>query len=347
MGFEKPSEILNQPNLETNPDTPVRHFTPGEDGKDRFGNRFFKSPELAFTDREGEKSKAGLLISKSGVEFIKSHPGILRRLEGGLVELEKMADESEGEKNKRLERGREAAKVYWNSIGNMHEEKNTWQSSAPAAILKILGGLYSRIKDIAEGIAEIGAEIQSSANDKMRILDIGDGVTLSFLFEGAQSRVYVLNINGDRYVVKVKKGKTSDNSVKHNYTQPYINEMLQLQEMGAELRELMDKNNVVLPEFLFVSSEVSCVKFEEGKMIVQYGVYAGIINRLDSNGFSEKVIEYVKEKNRKESLWSNIQIDTRKRGKLKYDNFILRDDHKLAWIDPLLYFNEELESETP
>lgn len=338
MGFEKPPQILNQRNLETNPEVSIRHFKPLEGGRDRFGNRFFKSPELAFTDREGEKSKAGLLLSKTGEEFIKNNPGILRKLEEGLIELEKTADVSEEEREKRFERERKRG--GW----DMSRKRSIVERVVPADIMEIFSDLY---RGVTRNLGDQVRHIKDKAEEKMRVLDIGEGATLSYLFEGAQSRVYVLDIKGDRYIIKVKRGDISDDALREHYAQPYINEMLQLQEMRTDLHDLMEQNHVSLPEFLFTSSEVSCVKFEEGKMVLQHGDYGELIHQLDRKGFNKKVVEYVGEKRRTEPLWSNIIVDREKNDQLKYDNFIFKPDGHLVWIDPLLYYNRELAFSKP
>ncbi|MBP6884080.1 MAG: hypothetical protein KBC06_02515 [Candidatus Pacebacteria bacterium] len=66
----------------------VEHFHPVKDGRDRFGNRIFYSPELAYDDRDGQRTKAALLVSKEGEEFIKTNKGILKDIAQGLATIE-------------------------------------------------------------------------------------------------------------------------------------------------------------------------------------------------------------------------------------------------------------------
>lgn len=77
-----PPEIIRDPNAG------VKYFTPEKDDRDRFSNRLFSSPQLAYLDRSGDKVKAGLLVSPDGQAFIENNPKILQDIEYGLVNLE-------------------------------------------------------------------------------------------------------------------------------------------------------------------------------------------------------------------------------------------------------------------
>lgn len=57
-------------------------------GKDRFGNKLWKSPDKTFVDHTGEKRQASLLISPEGSELLKRHSGLLKKIDSGLAQFE-------------------------------------------------------------------------------------------------------------------------------------------------------------------------------------------------------------------------------------------------------------------
>jgi hypothetical protein len=68
----------------------LSHFIPtSESGgqRDRFGNRIITSQKMAYKDREGNETRAGLLVSIEGERFIKENKGILDDIDRGLREL--------------------------------------------------------------------------------------------------------------------------------------------------------------------------------------------------------------------------------------------------------------------
>jgi hypothetical protein len=83
------SERFNPPEIIRDPSAQVKHFKPEENGRDRFGNKFLSSPNLAYLDGSKDKVKAGMLISLEGQSFIQKNPKILQDIERGLAILEK------------------------------------------------------------------------------------------------------------------------------------------------------------------------------------------------------------------------------------------------------------------
>jgi hypothetical protein len=63
------------------------YFAPVAGGRDRFGNRLFKSPDLVYTNREGQLVQAAFLVSPKGEQLIKRHPRILRAINEALIKL--------------------------------------------------------------------------------------------------------------------------------------------------------------------------------------------------------------------------------------------------------------------
>lgn len=76
--------------LQINPTASIKHFNPVENGRDRFGHRVFSSHYLAYEDYTREQIKAALLVSPEGEGLIKQYPSLLRDIETGLIEMDKI-----------------------------------------------------------------------------------------------------------------------------------------------------------------------------------------------------------------------------------------------------------------
>lgn len=299
--------------FEMNPQAPVKHFEAKGGGRDEFGNRLFRSPELAYSDREREKVKAGLLMSPEGQQFAKEHPGILGKIEKGLLEFE-------AREKTEVEERRKQSDLRW--------EKNMahWRK-----------GLLGRISDNLQSIFTLSAaffEKLLASSDKT--LSIDEHTRISYLSAGAQSRVFLLDVDGARYVVKTKK-TGSMVSGSSDISQPYMNEMLQTQTLERDLGERFDKEfSIVLPKFLFASGTISCVKFEAGREPTHDEE-----TKLITSGFISAMTEYAGPKSEREPLWKNIipDITVRQDGEeyFRRNNFVRRRDGKFVWVDIFKY----------
>ncbi len=65
-----------------------KFFQPEANGRDRYGNRIFRSPTLFYRDVNYEPVNANLLVSPEGESFLKVEHGFLQALEMGLVNVE-------------------------------------------------------------------------------------------------------------------------------------------------------------------------------------------------------------------------------------------------------------------
>ncbi|MFA6016709.1 MAG: hypothetical protein WC744_01320 [Patescibacteria group bacterium] len=242
-----------------NPDaTPFKHFIPENLGHDKFGNRMFASPNFSYLDRENQPTKAGILISRLGDEFIKANPKILIDLDRAFEKLE-----------------------------------NT--------------------------------ELPSEARKKG--VGVGSKGTLKLLTVGGQSNVYLLEIGSQKYISKTKRPSSKKEEFLSNVNQPYINEMLQTQNLEFDLREELKQFNINLPDYLFASGQVSLVKFEEGKECYLPSIYDVI------RGLEQVVRNYIlKQRKSNNKLWNGIVVDSR------FDNFLEKGDGKIIWIDPFRYY---------
>lgn len=300
--------------MDVDRDALSKHYKSLEGGRDRFGNRIFRSPDLAFVDRSHDKVKAALIVSPEGDKFIKTYEGILRDLEKALKHSGTLREEVNRRDVDRFLLDRKVT--------------NTLEIAGPS----LLSSVYSF------GVGKARAVIDRVTRENTYIA-VTDNARLFYLGEGAQSRVYVLEIDKAKYIVKERNNKNDKYSNVEDLTQPYMNEMLQIQEMKAELGPLLAKYNVTLPEHLFASGSVSCVRFEEGDEARE-----DILLRLYNEKLFFKVQDFVREKAKMSPLWENVRVDFISDDHLRTQNFIKRPDGTLAWIDPLYFVDH---SETP
>lgn len=227
--------------------------------RDKFGNRVFSSADRYYVDREGDKTKAALLVSPEGQRFLQKNPQLLSQIDQGLLALEHT-----------FKQGRRAETIDAHDLGN--------------------GG-------------------------SLKKLDVISG----------QSNIYILSLDQDKYVLKTRRpGADAD--------QPYVNEMLQVQEIQAELGDVFRFAGVVLPEFLFASGQIACRKYVEGKPPSLHEL------RLQIGSFNPKVEEYLRiQRWAKNPLWKNVHTDLFGHNGLRTNNFIREPQGKLHWIDPFAY----------
>lgn len=162
-----------------------------------------------------------------------------------------------------------------------------------------------------------------------------EGIEIKRISRGGQSNVYLLTVDGEKYVIKTHiPRKIGSGDVR----QPYINEMLQVQLLKRDLGNELEKLGVVLPTFLFASGQVVCVKFEEGERPEEHE----LINILPP--LVEKIRNYIANQIRQgNSLFQNIDLDlvSDLERKIKVENFIKRPDGKFVLIDPFFYYDPE------
>ncbi|MGE5041376.1 MAG: hypothetical protein ACM3IJ_00545 [Candidatus Levyibacteriota bacterium] len=193
------------------------------------------------------------------------------------------------------------------------------------------------LQDIDKGLTKM-TEIGESKRVISGAIDLGGQRSLAFLGQGAQSDAFMLETPTGRYVVKKgRESKTEQPSVL-NRRQPYINEMLQIQELSEDLRKEIAKKGIFFPTFLFASSHVSCEAYEEGVPVTSDQQAESI------KAFAALVNKTVQKKNSL-PLWRNIEADVIKKvtpyGDKTYEvplnDLVKRQDGTIVWLDPLMY----------
>lgn len=309
---------IEQGNLHKNPDTSVlEHFVPiVNEGvsiqRDRFGNRIFKSPSFSYYDREGRETKAALLISPEGEEFIKANRSILKDIARGLKDLDSRFDPQADDQ--RLDKLiAENQKVF----------------------------LYGPQTESAKLLARFKSE---SRLQPLARIDLGNGRKMEIPAGtfGRQSRIHILTIGSEKYVIKIRK---TIEGAGRDFSQPYINEMLQCQAIAVDLKPQLDQAGIEMARFLFASGQISCSRFEEGA--------GSTFDELKPKAriFLPALYDYIEKQHVNGiSLWRNVKQDI---GNIQNvnspnfyiatHNFITRKDGKFVCIDPLAYFDIQSE----
>jgi len=204
----------------------------------------------------------------------------------------------------------------------------------------------SILHDIDRGL--IGLDLmRKSPEKKPYTIDFGMGRKMGFLISerykgeehivggGGQSEIYVLEVEGDKYLIKKK---TTD--IKHDdISQPYMNEMLQCQALAADLEDELDEAGAEMPTFLFASGQMACRKFEEGKEL-ERGEFRDEIQKL-----APAINDYFrKQQDEGQTLWKHIKQDmfsSYMPGGPIYpnNNWLKKDKGKYVCIDPVFYLN--------
>jgi hypothetical protein len=189
-------------------------------------------------------------------------------------------------------------------------------------------------------VSHSGKELISSSPRILRDIDRGLGILevdktaelapgrkLERWKGGSQSRVNLLTVDGQKKVIKTQSSSL--------YSQPFINEMLQVQSLQTDLGDQLDQFNVEMPTFLFASGQVSCVEFAEGEEAVEDDLrpFVGKLYRIIDN--------YVKDQNHDgNKLWRGVFIDLMKfypTTQIRANNFVKRPNGSLVWIDPFFF----------
>ncbi|MDP2671204.1 MAG: hypothetical protein Q8P13_01955 [bacterium] len=188
------------------------------------------------------------------------------------------------------------------------------------------------LKDIEEGLLKLEYARDEGSNPVyFDSTDLPKGNHLSRYSQGNQSNVYLLEVKGEKYILKTHRVSAPHYQ---DARQPYINEMLQTQEMAADLKEDFEKLNMRMPDFLFASGQVSLVRFEEGNIpedslldTERFKQFAAIANRYLSTKEDQ-------------DLWKKIWADDLDEvlvHETKKSNFVETEDGSLVWIDPFFY----------
>ena len=189
---------------------------------------------------------------------------------------------------------------------------------------------------ILKGIDRALALLEISEKNE-QVIDIDNNWALYPNRTGGQSKFYLLVGFGEQYAIKTHAPYMANRKEIH---QPYMNEMLQTQELGEYLNKECPELRVKMSSFLFASGQVSCTKFEENT-----GDESMLdVDRLKKLQFNSEFYIDNQRRNLKNELWDNVEVDLFIGGPLGYlnmfTNFIKKSDGSIVWIDPFIYNRE-------
>jgi len=197
------------------------------------------------------------------------------------------------------------------------------------------------LKDISWGLSQIETPGKGTPE---RFIDLGGGRTLEAITTGGQSNFYILSVNGEKYAIKTHAPPRKGHEEIH---QPYVNEMLQSQTVALDLARDLAALKIRMPDFLFASGQVSCSRYEAdtGRQEVHM---ADLLDKL--NNLEALMLPYiVKREDSGDPLWRNADVDipTRLEDRMAtvVQNFRIRSNGTLVWIDPFVYYRPDRASE--
>ncbi|HWY79545.1 MAG TPA: hypothetical protein VNW29_04245 [Candidatus Sulfotelmatobacter sp.] len=212
------------------------------------------------------------------------------------------------------------------------------------------------LSDIERGAFELTDTLQFGTQAQVTSkIDLGRGRKIQSLPAGdiqAQSSVFLLEIDSEKYVVK-KKAPRPKNRLAIDRSQPYINEMLQTQRFGTDLHDLFANVGIIMATFMFATGQFSCSRFEEGRHPTQKELgekIESIWSEMYKYLVSLQPVSRISKHYQPPDLWDHIKLDlSREYGEdedggyggdglvWRTDNFILRPDNKIVCIDPFYY----------
>lgn len=187
----------------------------------------------------------------------------------------------------------------------------------------------------------LSAETAYEGSKIIQFVTLDDGIRMKNLSEGNQSHTFRLIIDADpennrsAYDLVIK---APIKSISQDLSQPYIYEMVQRQQMRAEMANDLKALDVEIPEPLFASGHVfveKYVKKDKDRLTAKEDLeYEATMYAL-----WVKVHDYIEKKNKSDNeLWRNIHPDIINGSdlKLREPNFIASGNMN-KWIDPFFY----------
>lgn len=196
----------------------------------------------------------------------------------------------------------------------------------------------SLVRDLPGCLIQLDRAIKQISEDKHSKVEFKHGSlsTSDTLRGGAQSKIYLWERpSGEKYIIKVPRVAPRDVPPTTRLDQPYLDEMLQTQEIAESLRPLSDKKKVRLSTFLFASSSVSCTKFVEGRHPI---VWIGDQHERFI-AFAKGVRRYISNKRHSDDglfLMVKVDLGGDEDEASPNNNIIIGADGVMTWIDPFV-----------
>lgn len=240
--------------------------------RDEYGSRLLHSRKWDFLDRDGERARAAILVSRAGEEFIIRNHGILKSVDKGLRVLRE--------------------------------------------------GRFSKLRNR---------------------VDLGRDWRMVSYLHGGFSDTYKLELGPDLVIVKTQRYDYYNKEEKSWGGQPYIYEMLQIQELAAIFKEELKELRMRLPICYFATAFVLCQEFIERGRTFRAGSDL-LFARFD---LVEEMEDYIREQREGDrSLWRRVYsgLFTRLGGgglvhkKLSPEDYITDREGYFVCVDPVFRY---------
>lgn len=268
----------------------------------KYGNKIITSTQLGYFDREGRALNAMIAITSEGQELLKEIPILLNMINTGLAQIN--------------------SPIATFVTPDLVEINFSNSKEYSVAKYKV---------NVVRFSLDLVSKSESVSNPKYQL-------KISRLLEGAQSRTYR---------IIVSKGKSSYDFVSKtpafirdlfdtikDFRQPYLNELLQIQEISFDMKSDFAKVGIRLPTVYFSSNGISLVKFAGDEHLLPDAEPDGLYELVDNVG------KYISQKAQTNGLWKNIRIDAYDaEGALRWNNFVKDKQGNITWVDPFYYDN--------
>lgn len=168
--------------------------------------------------------------------------------------------------------------------------------------------------------------------------------SLSFVAEGSQSQVFHYGVSDQEFIIKIMK---ESDSTLDDLSQPYQNEMLQIQALHENLGNQLNKLGILLPKTFFASDTVSCSEYIDGRTPTNEELPHSLIYEL-----FQVINQFIDAQKKLDSsgIWDGIQVDIySKLNGTRLDNFRITQEGKIYLIDPFLFTHDtaQIDNITP
>ena len=170
-------------------------------------------------------------------------------------------------------------------------------------------------------------EVQEKIGNVMyggsKVIELDDGISMSFINGGMFSLVYEMNIDGKAYIIKVRNPEMQS-------LVNYMSEMNRMNQLDKELSGFLDQYNISVPNYQFATVNMCCRQMVEGEQLTPREAQSIVpLIEEEMNNFVER------KKLKNADLWGNTMVDLRdKTGNISGNNFIKQADGKIYFIDP-------------
>lgn len=157
--------------------------------------------------------------------------------------------------------------VIFSSPSLAYYDKNLKETKAALLVSesgqRLIKNHSGLLQSIDQGLRHLSYGLPSRFKQQV---DLKSGGTLERYLSGDLSQVFLCRLEGQKLIVKIPvsgKSRKKILSIQNPPSQPYIDEMLQIQTLADTFQEELQTAKMRFPNFFFTSSHVLCQEFIE------------------------------------------------------------------------------------